>query len=141
MIKKEGSIFDSTGKQSAHDVFLKDDMLHMVQRIMFKKKVKVEEAFREYLMHFMYLYDGLIFVDIEPEIMWERFKKRFPGKSLSFRKERAVIHERAWQQSRILRRVITEQTSVPYLVLEGCDGVQENALKVVSFVNQKIIAA
>ena len=59
------------------DVFLKDDMLHMLQRIMFKKKVNLEEAFREYLMHFIYLYDGLIYVDIEPEVMWRRFKKRF----------------------------------------------------------------
>ena len=123
------------------DVFLKDDMLHMLQRVMFKKKVNLEEAFREYLMHFIYLYDGLIFVDIEPEVMWMRFKERFPGKSHSFKKMRANIHERAWQQSQILRRVITSQTAVPYLVLEGGDNVQDNAQKVVSFVSQKIIAA
>ena len=113
----------------------------MLQRIMFKKKVNLEEAFREYLMHFIYLYDGLIYVDVEPEVMWRRFEERFPGKSNSFKKMRAVIHERAWQQSQILRRVITTQTAVPYLVLEGGDNVQENAQKVVSFVNQKIIAA
>lgn len=123
------------------DVFLKDDMLHMLQRIIFKSKVKIEDAFREYLMHFMYLYDGIIFVDIEPEVMWGRFEKRFPGKSHTFKKKRAVIHERAWRQSQILRRVIISQTAVPYLVLEGCDNVQKNANKVVLFVNQKIIAA
>ena len=121
------------------DVFLKDDMLHMLQRIIFKRKVKIEDAFREYLMHFMYLYDGLIFVDIEPEIMWDRFRKRFPYKSDSFKKSRGVIHDRALQQSRMLRQVITSQSAVPYLVLEGGDDVQENAQKVVSFVNQKII--
>ena len=92
-------------------------------------------------MHFMYLYDGLVYVDIEPEVMWGRFKKRFPGKSHAFKKRRAVIHERAWQQSQILRRVITTQTAVPYLVLEGGNNVQENAQKVVVFVNQKILAA
>lgn len=123
------------------DVFLKDDMLHMLQRIKFKKKVILEEAFREYLMHFIYLYDGLIYVDIEPEVMWRRFKKRFPDKSVSFKKARAIIHERAWQQSRVLRRVIITQTAVPYLVLEGGNNVHENAQKVVSFLNQKIIAA
>ena len=68
------------------DVFLKDDMLHMLQRVMFKKKVNLEEAFREYLMHFIYLYDGLIYVDIEPEVMWRRFKERFPGRSHSLRR-------------------------------------------------------
>ena len=123
------------------DVFLKDDMLHMLQRIMFKNKAKIEDAFREYLMHFMYLYDGVIFVDIEPEVMWKRFKKRFPGKSDSFKKSRAVIHERAWQQSQMLRRVIIAQTAVPYLVLEGGDNIQGNAQKVVSFVKQKIMVA
>ena len=123
------------------DVFLKDDMLHMLQRIIFKKRVNLEDAFREYLMHFIYLYDGLIYIDIEPKVMWRRFKKRFPGKSHSFKERRAVIHERAWQQSQVLRRVITTQTAVPYLVLEGGDNVQENAQKVVSFVSQKIIAA
>ena len=73
--------------------------------------------------------------------MWKRFKKRFPGRSVSFKERRAVIHERAWQQSQILRRVITTQTAVPYLVLEGGNNVQDNAQKVVSFVSQKIIAA
>ena len=122
------------------NVLFKDDMLHMLQRIMFKKNVNLDNAFREYLMHFIYLYDGLIYVDIEADVMWRRFKKRFPGKSHSFKKKRAIIHERAWHQSQILRRVITTQTAVPYLVLEGEDDVQENAQKVVSFVSQKIIA-
>ena len=92
-------------------------------------------------LHFIHLYDGLIYVDIAPEVMWRRFKERFPGRSHSFKKMREVIHERAWQQSQILRRVITTQTAVPYLVLKGGDNVQENAQKVVSFVTQKIIAA
>ena len=123
------------------EVFLKDDMLHMMQRVMFKKKVEIEGAFREYLTHFIYLYDGLVFVDIEQEIMWSRFSKRFTGKSHSFKKSRESIHQRAWQQSKILRRVIISQTAVPYLVLKGDDDVQENAQKVVSFVNQNIIGA
>ncbi len=63
------------------NVFLKDDMLHMIQRIIFKKKVDLEKVFYEYLIHFSYLYDGLIFVDIDEKIMRNRFKKRFPGKS------------------------------------------------------------
>ena len=113
----------------------------MLQRIKFKKKVNLEEAFREYLMHFIYLYDGLIYVDIAPEVMWRRFKKRFPGRSVSFKRRRAAIHERAWQQSQILRRVIITQTAVPYLVLEGDGNVHENAQKVVSFLKQKILAA
>ncbi len=123
------------------DVFLKDDMLHMLQRIEFKKKVNLEKAFHEYLMHFIYLYDGLIYVDIAPEVMWGRFKKRFPGRSASFKEGRAAIHERAWQQSRTLRQVIITQTAVPFLVLEGNNNVHENAQKVVSFLKQKIIAA
>jgi len=121
------------------DVFLKDDMLHMLQRIMFKMNVEIEKAFREYLMHFIYLYNGLIYVDIEPEVMRERFKQRFLGKSDSFKNTRAVIHERVRQQSQMLRRVVTTQTAVPYLVLDGSDDVQKNAQKVVSFVNQKIM--
>ena len=56
------------------DVFLKDDMLHMLQRIKFKKKVNLEEAFREYLMHFIYLYDGLIYVDIA-QVMWNVLRR------------------------------------------------------------------
>ena len=121
------------------DVFLKDDMLHMIQRIMFKKNVQIEKVFREYFMHFVYLYNGLIFVDIKPEVIRERFKKRFPGKSDSFKKTRVVIHERVWQQSQILRRVVTTQTVVPFIVLDGSDDVQMNAQKAVLFINQKIM--
>jgi len=110
----------------------------MIQRIIFKRDVKIEEAFREYFMHFIYLYNGLIFVDIDPEIRRERFKRRFPGESDSFKATREVIHERAHQQSRILRRVVTTQTIVPFIVLDGGSDVKMNAQKAVLFINQII---
>jgi len=125
-------------KRFDFDVLLKDDMLHMIQRIIFKRDVKIEEAFREYFMHFIYLYNGLIFVDIDPEIRRERFKRRFPGESDSFKATREVIHERAHQQSRILRRVVTTQTIVPFIVLDGGSDVKMNAQKAVLFINQII---
>ena len=121
------------------DILLKDDMLHMIQRIIFKKHVEVEKAFREYLMHFIYIYNGLIYVDIEIKVMHERFKKRFPGKSQAFKKSREVIHNRVHLQSKMLRRVITSQKIIPYLIINGSDNVHKNAQKVVAFINKKII--
>ena len=121
------------------DVLLKDDMLHMLQRIMFKKNVQMQKAFSLYFMHFVYLYDGLIFVDINREEMNKRFKLRFIGKSVAFIKSREVIHERARKQSEILRKVVISQKIVPCLVLDGSADVNENAQKVVKFVKQKMI--
>jgi len=121
------------------NIFLKDDMLHMLQRIMFKASVQIEGAFQEYFMHFAYLYDGLVFVDIESEVMRERFKDRFPGRSDSFKNTRKVIHERALRQSQILRKVLATQNLIPFIALDGHNDVQVNAQKVVLFINQKVI--
>ena len=121
------------------NVFLKDDMLHMIQRIVFRLNLNVEKLFCEYFTHFNYLYDGLIFVDIEKSVMHERFKKRFPGKSQNFIETRRIIHDRVEAQSKILRKVITSQTVVPYLLIDGNENVHKNAENVVKFINQKII--
>ena len=121
------------------NILLKDDMLHMIQRIIFKIDLNVEKLFREYFLHFTYLYDGLIFVDIDTEIMHERFKKRFPGRSKSFIRSRKIIHDRVKVQSEMLREVITSQTIVPYLLINGNDKVSKNAENVIKFINKKII--
>ena len=121
------------------NVLLKDDMLHMIQRIIFRKDLDVENLFRKYFIHFAYLYDGLIFVDISTKVMKERFKKRFPGRSKKFIKSREIIHERVKVQSKMLREVITSQKIVPYLIINGNKKVSKNAANVVSFFNKKII--
>lgn len=121
------------------NVLLKDDMLHMLQRIIFRTNLNVENLFRKYFIHFAYLYDGLIFVDIDTKVMNERFKKRFPGRSKKFIKSRKTIHKRVKVQSKMLREVITSQKIVPYLVINGNDKVSKNAAKVVLFFNEKII--
>ena len=117
-----------------HDVLLKDDMLHMLQRIVFRPNTDIFKAIDSYFLTFAYRYNGLIFVNISPEIMWDRFKRRFPGKSENFREVRRVIHERALNQSQVLRQVITTQKAVPYLILDGGDDPSQNAAKVVSFI-------
>ena len=71
--------------------------------------------------------------------MHERFKKRFPGKSQNFIQSRKTIHDRVEAQSKMLRKVITSQTVVPFLVINGNDKVSKNAKSVVTFINQKII--
>lgn len=121
------------------NVLLKDDMLHMIQRIIFRKGLDIEDLFHKYFIHFAYLYDGLIFVDIDPKVMNERFKKRFPGRSKKFIKSRKIIHERVKVQSKMLREVIRSQKIVPYLIINGNNKVSKNAANVVSFFNKKII--
>ena len=118
---------------------LKDDMLHLLQRVIFKPNVNIENVFDQYFSHFSYLYDGLIFVDISTKIMKERFKKRFPGKSECFKNNRKIIHERVKKQSVNLRKVLTLQTKVPYLIIDGKDDVNKNAQKVVTFIKNEII--
>lgn len=119
--------------------FLKDDMLHMLQRIVFRAQVNIEEAFREYFVHFQNKYSGIIFVDIDKKTMLKRFKKRFPGKSKTFKENRAIIHERVKKQSKFLRKVIITQKNTPYLILNGNDDVNKNAQKVISFCKANII--
>ena len=118
---------------------LKDDMLHMLQRIIFKPSINIENVFYQYFTHFSYLYDGLVFVDISTKIMKERFKKRFPGKSENFKKSRKKIHERVKKQSINLRKIVTLQTIVPYLIIDGNDDVNKNAQKIITFIKNEII--
>ncbi len=121
------------------DIFLKDDMLHLLPRIIFKNGTNLEHVMRVYFMHFIHLYDGLIYIDITPELMRERFRKRFSEKSVSFQESRQCIHERVLKQNVALRNVIVNQNRVPYLLLNGARDPQENAQKVVDFIHEYII--
>lgn len=122
-----------------YDILLKDDMLHMLQRIVFKPKIEIETAFKAYFTHFSYLYDGLVFVCIDHDTIKERFKYRFKGKSESFKNIRKLIHERAFHQSKILRKVISSQNLIPFILVDGTNDLQMNSDKIISFINNKII--
>ena len=121
-----------------YDVLLKDDMLHMLLRVIYKEKIDVEHALRDYLMHFLYLYDGFILVDTDDEVLSKRFKSRYPGKSEAFKRDRANIHERSRIQSKLLYRVITLQKLRPFIVIDGANVAEDNANKVVSFIQNNI---
>ena len=68
-----------------------------------------------------------------------RFKYRFQGKSESFKNIRKLIHERAFHQSKILRKVISSQNLTPFILVDGTNDLQMNSDKIISFINNKII--
>jgi|GEM_PF-3582622 len=120
------------------DVFLKDDMLHLLGRAIFKAGVDIEKIFREYFEHFSYLYDGLIYMSVPHEVMRERFTARFKERSEKFRQSRDVIHGRVFRQNQVWKSIIEEQTEIPYIVLDGTAPVAQNADAVVQFIKTKI---
>jgi len=121
------------------DFYLKDDMLHIILRIIFKPKVDIECAFTEFFEFFHHLYDGLVFFDITSTTLDERFQNRFSGKTAAFIKSRLHIHQRSREQAKFLRRVLTTQRLVPIMVIDGGADVKSNADEIVSFIKTTIL--
>jgi hypothetical protein len=121
------------------DVLVKDDMLHLLLRVLFKTDTNIGSAYEEYFHHFSYLYSGFVFVETLPTIILDRFKHRFPNKNNSFKSARLVVHKRSIQQSAILKQVIEKQRIVPFVIIDGAGDGQTNAEKVSVFINQTIL--
>lgn len=121
------------------DVYLKDDMLHMLPRIIFKEKTNIESALKKFLMYFIYLYDGFVYVDIDEKIMHERFKKRLYGEKANLKNSKLILHNRVRKQSSILKKVITSQVYTPHIIIDGKREIYKNAQKVAKFINEIVI--
>lgn len=120
------------------DIWMKDDMLHLLPRLNFQDGVDVENAFSIFFKHFSYLYDGLVYVDIPYEVMQDRFSQRFKNRDHKRKSNRQPVYERAFAQNQILKKLLQEQTIVPFLIISGTEDLQDNAHKVVSFIKEKV---
>ncbi len=118
------------------DIWMKDDMLHLLPRSAFRSGVDVRHAFGKFFAHFAYLYDAIIYIDLPKDVMLQRFSSRFSNRSRRRRKSREPVYERAFEQNKILKRVLFEQSEVPVLEISGTNGVEENAVEVVEFINK-----
>jgi len=121
------------------DVWLKDDMLHLLPRIDFRKGVDVDTVLRKFFMHFAYLYDGIVYVDIPETVMKERFDSRFEGRSSWRIKSRIPVYKRSYVQGQVLKNILVGQKCVPVLCINGTDEIQKNAHHVEDFIKKEIL--
>ena len=123
-------------KRFSFDVWIKDDMLHLLPHIVFRDGIDVQAAFREYVEHFLYLYDGLIYMDVARETMLTRAYDRNKEASEWYQNDRLVVYERTLLQSQALKTILREQQQVPYLELNGTDDLDSNTSQAAAFIKQ-----
>ncbi|MEX0917675.1 MAG: hypothetical protein WDZ93_00810 [Candidatus Paceibacterota bacterium] len=120
------------------DIWMKDDMLHLLPRIEFQDGVEVIAVFRKYFNHFAYRYNGVVYIELPYDVMMQRFEQRFRARDPKRKENRTPVYERAFQQNKLLKQVLTEQTLVPVLVIDGTHDVSDNAQQVVAFIRTHI---
>lgn len=122
------------------DIWMKDDLLHLLPRIEFKNSTNssVKSSFKLFFDHFKYLYDGIVYVDLPYDVMQERFFNRFKDRSRLRRASRTPVYERAFTQNILLKEILLEQEIVPVLVIRGTDSIDTNRESVVNFIKKYI---
>lgn len=120
------------------DIWMKDDMLHLLPRIDFKKNVDVRVCLEKFFKRFESRYDGLVYVDLPYEIMQKRFLVRFDDRPKSRKKSRGPVYERSFQQTLLLKEILLDQKSIPVLVIDGTEDISDNAKKAASFIKAKV---
>lgn len=123
------------------DLWMKDDLLHLLPRIEFRNKVDVSDVFQMFFNHFSHLYDGLVYIDLPYEEMKERFKSRFESRSFRRKANRELVYDRAYKQNILLKEVLMNQNKVPILVLDGLVEVKNKSSMVVKFIKVNILEA
>ena len=117
---------------------MKDDLLHLLPRIEFRKSVNVHFAFKRFFDRFSHLYSGLVYIELPYEEMKSRFNIRFKNRSSQRRANRESVYELAYTQNFILKRILLEQSRVPILVLDGLSDIESKSAQVVRFISEKI---
>lgn len=121
------------------DLWMKDDMLHLLPRLELRSWVDSEKIFRMFFEHFASVYDGIVYMDISYTVMQDRFKDRFSSRPVKRRRSRGPVYERAFVQNQVLKKVLLGQTVVPVLLLDGTSPVSENAQLVKEFIEKNIL--
>lgn len=120
------------------DTWMKDDMLHLLPRLEFKKDLNVKDKLEKFFDKFSYLYDGIVYIDLPYEVMRQRFEDRFQNRDKNRKENRGPVYERAFKQNIILKDIICNQNKIPYLIIDGTQNISENADKVVKFIKSNI---
>lgn len=118
------------------DVWMKDDLLHLLPRLEFKPSVDRSHAFNLFFNYFSHWYSGLVFIDLPYEDMKARFNERFMTRPHQRRKNRKKVYELAYAQNKILKHVLLEQNKVRVLVLDGKSEVTLKSAQVVNFIKE-----
>ena len=118
------------------DVWMKDDLLHLLPRLEFKHGVNISDAFGAFFNHFAHWYSGLVFIDLPHEDMKARFNERFKNRPHRRRENRSKVYERAYAQNTVLKYVLLEQNKVRVLVLDGKSDVTIKSEQVVKFIEE-----
>ena len=90
-------------KRFEFDVWLKDDMLHLLPRIQFRDKVDIYEGFLQYFLHFKGIYAGIIYITLDEELMQARFEARFSKRPKHRKISRKPLYSRVFRQNEILK--------------------------------------
>lgn len=118
------------------DVWMKDDLLHLLPRLELKHGVDTYDVFNEFFNRFSHWYSGLVFIDLPYEDMNARFNERFKNRPHQRRKNRSRVYERAYVQNKVLKHVLLQQNKVRVLVLDGKSEVAIKSVQVVKFIEE-----
>ena len=118
------------------DVWMKDDLLHLLPRLELKPGVDTSDVFNSFFNHFSHWYSGLVFIDLPYEDMNARFNERFKNRPNQRRKNRSTVYKRAYFQNKVLKHVLLEQNKVRVLVLDGKSEVAIKSVQVVKFIEE-----
>ena len=121
-------------KRFEFDVWLKDDMLHLLPRIQFRDKVDIYEGFLQYFLHFKGIYAGIIYINLDEELMQARFEARFSKRPKHRKISRKPLYSRVFRQNEILKKVLKNQQEVPVLFLDGSHSLASNSKRAVRFI-------
>jgi len=125
-------------KRFEFDVWLKDDMLHLLPRIQFRDKVDIYEAFLKYFLHFKDIYTGIIYMHLDEELMQARFESRFSNRPKHRKISRKPLYSRVFRQNKILQKVLHNQQEIPVLFLDGSHSISSNSKRAVHFIQSLV---
>jgi len=101
------------------EVWIKDDMLHILPRLESRQIVDVSCALKKFFNYFAKWCDGLIYIGLPYEDINARFDRHSENRPQNRKANRAEIYERAYAQIMLLKDVLLKQTTIPVFVLDG----------------------
>ena len=121
------------------DLWLKDDMLHLLPRIVFRPGVDPEEAFARYFVQFAKRYDAVVYVGISFSSMQKRITKRQERKPKPDFAARWQSYRHAYGQHQAMKDMLQQQKHAPLLVIDGDGDLVENARTVSDFIRKTVL--
>ena len=123
------------------DLIIREDTLHLIPTIDYRKNVNIEKITKKYIRNFSNDYHGIVYFESDYEILEKRYIKREKNKNLSgdIIEYNLIKYKQYFSKQESVKKAINEQDNIPVIIIDGAKEIEQKKEEIINFIKEQVL--